>query len=349
MRGSGKWDHDGAHSTALLVTNQLFCRLYVRCRFSVSDSSCNVCEVRVTISLIMATPEDLVPRGLPRVPMGTDTSTARSVPLQPVALLPCLQTRVVIRNSNGDVECACASNYTGVIGVIMPLSPGWFVISKQLPSQCFFWRRCVVVTKDTVALFKFQEMRGPALCSDVDECAANTDGCAHNCHNAIGTFSCSCYAGYALAGNGKSCNEISCGSNQYVYNNTCTSCPANSTNASGDGAASGNTRCDCSGDRYWDSSSRTCKAKTTCNAGYYRTSQGSGGLPTRPVAPVARISTNLTMEIRVGSGTCLSCFTSCATGKPFLVTAGPRVRLKTLCNTCSGALTTMTMTTILPA
>ena len=32
--------------------------------------------VRVTISLIMATPEDLVPRGLPRVPMGTDTSTA---------------------------------------------------------------------------------------------------------------------------------------------------------------------------------------------------------------------------------------------------------------------------------
>ena len=72
-------------------------------------------------------------------------------------------------------------------------------------------------------------------------------------------------------------------------------------------------------------------------------------LPTRPVAPVARISTNLTMEIRVALE--LVCLASrhAPMGKPFLVTAGPRVRLKTLVTPAQGALTTMTMTTIPPA
>ena len=31
----------------------------------------------------------------------------------------------------------------------------------------------------------------------------------------------------SLAGNGRACNEVICGTNQYVYNNACVTCPAN--------------------------------------------------------------------------------------------------------------------------
>ena len=41
---------------------------------------------------------------------------------------------------------------------------------------------------------------------DIDECAEGTDGCAQNCSNTIGSYTCSCGSGYRLASDGHSCN-----------------------------------------------------------------------------------------------------------------------------------------------
>ena len=40
---------------------------------------------------------------------------------------------------------------------------------------------------------------------DIDECAANTDGCDQLCTNIAGSFQCSCNSGYSLASNGRTC------------------------------------------------------------------------------------------------------------------------------------------------
>ena len=34
--------------------------------------------------------------------------------------------------------------------------------------------------------------------SDIDECSEETDRCNQNCHNAVGSYACSCYRGYRL-------------------------------------------------------------------------------------------------------------------------------------------------------
>ena len=41
---------------------------------------------------------------------------------------------------------------------------------------------------------------------DINECSSNKGGCAHTCTNTIGSYYCSCNAGYVLSG--KSCNGI---------------------------------------------------------------------------------------------------------------------------------------------
>lgn len=41
--------------------------------------------------------------------------------------------------------------------------------------------------------------------SDVNECTANTDGCADTCVNTIGGFVCSCQPGFTLGADQKSC------------------------------------------------------------------------------------------------------------------------------------------------
>lgn len=33
---------------------------------------------------------------------------------------------------------------------------------------------------------------------DIDECALDTDQCAQNCHNTVGSYTCSCNVGYRL-------------------------------------------------------------------------------------------------------------------------------------------------------
>lgn len=45
-------------------------------------------------------------------------------------------------------------------------------------------------------------------CVDVNECASNNGGCAQACTNSLGGFTCSCSAGYALAGDARGCTAI---------------------------------------------------------------------------------------------------------------------------------------------
>jgi hypothetical protein len=42
--------------------------------------------------------------------------------------------------------------------------------------------------------------------SDIDECAENSDQCAQNCRNIVGSYVCSCNAGYTLNGDGRRCD-----------------------------------------------------------------------------------------------------------------------------------------------
>ena len=40
---------------------------------------------------------------------------------------------------------------------------------------------------------------------DIDECSEDSDGCAQNCANTVGSYTCSCNTGYNLASDGRSC------------------------------------------------------------------------------------------------------------------------------------------------
>ena len=46
-------------------------------------------------------------------------------------------------------------------------------------------------------------------CSDINECQENTDGCSQMCSNTIGSYVCSCYAGYRLSLDRHSCIGMS--------------------------------------------------------------------------------------------------------------------------------------------
>ncbi len=41
--------------------------------------------------------------------------------------------------------------------------------------------------------------------ADIDECAVGTHQCGQNCHNNVGSYTCSCNTGYRLAPDGRSC------------------------------------------------------------------------------------------------------------------------------------------------
>ena len=40
---------------------------------------------------------------------------------------------------------------------------------------------------------------------DIDECAEGWDGCAQNCSNVAGSYTCSCDSGYRLASDNHGC------------------------------------------------------------------------------------------------------------------------------------------------
>ena len=41
---------------------------------------------------------------------------------------------------------------------------------------------------------------------DVNECTAGIHQCAQNCHNNVGSYSCSCTSGYRLNADGRRCD-----------------------------------------------------------------------------------------------------------------------------------------------
>ena len=41
---------------------------------------------------------------------------------------------------------------------------------------------------------------------DIDECSEGIDRCAQNCHNAVGSYACSCDDGYRINEDGRTCN-----------------------------------------------------------------------------------------------------------------------------------------------
>ena len=45
--------------------------------------------------------------------------------------------------------------------------------------------------------------------TDVDECEERSSGCEHVCTNDIGNFTCSCYGGYELNSDNKTCDQQS--------------------------------------------------------------------------------------------------------------------------------------------
>ena len=41
---------------------------------------------------------------------------------------------------------------------------------------------------------------------DIDECTEGTDRCEQNCHNNVGSYTCTCNTGYRLNANGYGCD-----------------------------------------------------------------------------------------------------------------------------------------------
>ena len=42
--------------------------------------------------------------------------------------------------------------------------------------------------------------------TDIDECSEGTDRCSQNCHNTVGSYTCSCSTGYRLNADGVTCD-----------------------------------------------------------------------------------------------------------------------------------------------
>lgn len=85
-------------------------------------------------------------------------------------------------NTNGGFRCSCRTGYS-------LLSNGY---------SC----------AGTASIVAFKKWNNFILyySIDINECAANNGGCAHNCQNTVGSFRCSCRTGYTLSSNGRSCN-----------------------------------------------------------------------------------------------------------------------------------------------
>ena len=64
----------------------------------------------------------------------------------------------------------------------------------------------LIVLKFFAVDFRYIQYITFNLLTDINECIEGTSGCQHNCHNNIGSFTCSCNPGYVPPGtNWKSC------------------------------------------------------------------------------------------------------------------------------------------------
>ena len=107
-------------------------------------------------------------------------------------------------NFHADVdECAlnisgCSQNCTNTIGsYFCSCYPGY---QLDIGNETCIGNRLINRVKKTP---------GNVLCliflPDIDECALNISGCNQNCTNTIGSYFCSCYPGYKLDKDDKTC------------------------------------------------------------------------------------------------------------------------------------------------
>ncbi|XP_078575292.1 uncharacterized protein LOC144861342 isoform X2 [Branchiostoma floridae x Branchiostoma japonicum] len=71
---------------------------------------------------------------------------------------------------------------------------------------------CDQICENVVGSFSCSCWDGYAMdggtCVDVDECSLGIDNCEHTCHNHVGNYTCSCNEGYFLSSNGWNCTEL---------------------------------------------------------------------------------------------------------------------------------------------
>ena len=63
-----------------------------------------------------------------------------------------------------------------------------------------------LVSDTLLSLLSFDYSNSPCLIVDRNECNARTHDCQQKCVNEYGTFSCSCYYGYQLNSDKKTCS-----------------------------------------------------------------------------------------------------------------------------------------------
>ena len=103
-------------------------------------------------------------------------------------------------NSLGSFTCSCNSGYFG---------DGKTCEKGDCTDDvCSFNEECVSPTKLDCRCITGFERNVSQICVDVDECLTDTEIChsSANCTNAIGSYSCSCDAGYKS--NGNSCSDL---------------------------------------------------------------------------------------------------------------------------------------------
>ena len=73
---------------------------------------------------------------------------------------------------------------------------------------------CVIVTYSSSAAHNSHNSfvsRDMYCCyADINECSTSNGGCAQTCHNTVGSYYCTCNAGYTLASNNHGCDGELC-------------------------------------------------------------------------------------------------------------------------------------------
>ena len=93
---------------------------------------------------------------------------------------------------------------------------------------------------------------------DINECSTNKGGCQHNCHNTAGSYYCTCYSGWELSSDGKTCT----GRDNKIIINRITHIPVDINECSGSHGCEHN--CHNTAGSYY----------CTCNSGWVLASNG---------------------------------------------------------------------------
>ena len=113
--------------------------------------------------------------------------------------------------------------YASYMQISMSATLIWMGVTKSVPTQSAVL--CVHATLDMswilinghvlvkliVCAFMVQNvvLKSHDYCYlDTNECGSNNGGCVQNCHNSIGSYTCTCNSSYTLNSNGHSCDGM---------------------------------------------------------------------------------------------------------------------------------------------